>query len=235
MSSIAYGYQGHRRNVADLEQSATWRNLHPEFKRRFLAFTAASGYRIGVGTGWRSAASQDAERARRIASGTGARMAPSSRSWHCALPAGAIDVIFDDAAAQRWAHEHAEQFGLWFPASDEAWHVQAKGYPYGRTNGQKVPALPRIALPEDHPHPSVPFHHEVHHEPEVHRGMVGPVVTIVQTIMRDHGHPTLKVDGQFGFETEHAVTDLQRFFGMAPTGVVRDAEWKVLHFLTTQR
>ena len=33
VSSIQFGYGGHRRNIDDLDGSATWRNLDPEFKR----------------------------------------------------------------------------------------------------------------------------------------------------------------------------------------------------------
>lgn len=125
------GYRGNRVTLAQLRTHSTFANLHPEMRRRVEAMMIASGGTIGIGTGYRSPASQDAEYNRRQqlkAQGVHvAPMTPSSRSWHCA--GAAVDLVGDT----HWAGIHAPQFGLiqatW---GGEVWHFQPVELPHAR-------------------------------------------------------------------------------------------------------
>ena len=93
MTTYPYGYGSQRLTMDELEQKNTIKHCHPEFWRRLRALLIAGNGAVGVGTAWRSATLQDDERARRRRLGTGAPMAPSNKSWHCA--GAAADLVGD--------------------------------------------------------------------------------------------------------------------------------------------
>jgi hypothetical protein len=151
MTTYPDGYNGGRVTLDELRQHSTFSNLHPEFRRRVEAMLIASNGTVGIGTGYRSPASQDAEYRRRQqlqAQGVHtAPMTPSARSWHCA--GAAVDLVGDTA----WAGVHAPQFGLlqatW---GNESWHFQPIELPHARPSG----ASPDRWL----------GHHEIAHTPQ---------------------------------------------------------------------
>lgn len=53
-------------------------------------------------------------------------------------------------------------------------------------------------------------------------------VILIQTILHNHGHPNLKIDGDFGDNTVKAVKELQHFFGVTEDGVVGPTTWGLL-------
>jgi hypothetical protein len=155
------GYQGNRVTLAQLRTHSTFANLHPEMRRRVEAMMVASGGTIGIGTGYRSPASQDAEYHRRQelnAQGIHtAPMTPSSRSWHCA--GAAVDLVGDT----RWAGVHAPQFGLvqatW---GSETWHFQPIELPHARmTNSDPDRWIGHHEIPPTHTPLPVPAHPEL--------------------------------------------------------------------------
>jgi hypothetical protein len=169
------GYQGRRVTLDQLRQHSTFANLHPEMRRRVEAMMIASGGTIGIGTGYRSPASQDAEYQRRRqlqAQGVHtAPMTPSSRSWHCA--GGAVDLVGDTA----WAGVHAPQFGLlqatW---GGETWHFQPVELPHARPAGALVDEfIGHHGVPDVHEPQPVPA-------PPVHVGDDDDMVLILEDV-----------------------------------------------------
>jgi murein L,D-transpeptidase YcbB/YkuD len=47
-----------------------------------------------------------------------------------------------------------------------------------------------------------------------------PVHCVQAALSRDAGKPQLQIDGCYGPETQQAVMDLQRFFGLTPDGII---------------
>lgn len=97
-------------------------NLHPIFRQQLLAFIAASGGKVRIGSGWRSYEQQARLYADYKAGKPGqARAAPPGKSNHnFGL---AADLIYGPGGRE-WAHANAWRFGLRFPMGDEPWHVE---------------------------------------------------------------------------------------------------------------
>lgn len=101
-------------------------HLNPDFWKRVQALIAASGGRIGVNSAYRSEQEQAALFAaavKKYGSEAAARkwVAPPGHSNHG--KGIAVDLTGDLALA----HKLAPQFGLSFPMSWEAWHIEPVG------------------------------------------------------------------------------------------------------------
>lgn len=237
-----YAYQSQRLTMAELEAKVTWRNCHPEFRRRLKALLLASNGHLGVGTAWRSPAAQDAERARRLATGTGAQMAPSGRSYHC--NGMATDLVGD----LDWAAAHCGAFGLlkatW---GGEAWHFQPSEIPHARPLNQN-PALRTWSLPggvpTPVPHPQAPVSFPpfdpahakfslwpfATNKPTVRLGSIHESVKYLQSVLRwkANQQEIRDFDGRFGPVTLRAVRNVQAISGLPVTGIVNAATWAVI-------
>lgn len=99
--------------------------LNPQFAGPLQAFIAASGGRVRPGSGYRSYEEQ-ARLYNDYKNGVPgqARAAKPGHSMHNA--GMAMDLTFGPGGVE-WAHQHAAEFGLYFPMSDENWHVQLQG------------------------------------------------------------------------------------------------------------
>ncbi len=97
-------------------------NLHPLFLQQLLAFIAASGGKVQLGSGWRSYEEQAQLYADWLAGKPGqARAAPPGKSNH--NHGLAMDLKYGPGG-EEWAHAHAAEFGLRFPMEDEPWHIE---------------------------------------------------------------------------------------------------------------
>jgi hypothetical protein len=146
-----------------LEQQPTWRNMHPEFRRRVAALmvaAAAEQIPLGIGTGWRSYAMQLAGY-RRDPVGH-ARPGNSNHEGFPGNGNGDRDAVAADmvpAVAWPWMEANCARFGLrtFRDVNSEPWHIQPLEIPAGR-RGRTVRwdlgpwALP---TPNDAPPPSV--------------------------------------------------------------------------------
>ena len=110
--------------------------LAPSFRSALMQLVAASGGRIKIGSGFRT---RD-EQARLYKAKPNLAAKPGHSNHERGL---AADLIYADAAAQKWAHENAARFGLKFPMLNpkgkkyEPWHVEMATAPrssYGATN-----------------------------------------------------------------------------------------------------
>jgi peptidoglycan hydrolase-like protein with peptidoglycan-binding domain len=80
-----------------------------------------------------------------------------------------------------------------------------------------VPSKPLIAPPTT--------------RPELRIGARSEEVRYVQTVLKDRAAQNIVIDGYFGTQTAGAVINLQRFVGLAATGIVNAATWRVLAIL----
>lgn len=60
----------------------------------------------------------------------------------------------------------------------------------------------------------------------LHKGSLGRDVYILQCGLNDMGYKCGKPDGDFGTNTENAVKELQRAFGMKETGIAHEKVWQ---------
>ena len=160
---------GRMLTLDELEQQQTWRHLHPEFKRRVAAMmeaAAAEGVPLGIGTGWRSFASQLAGFRR-----DPRRFAAPGNSNHEGFPAngnGDRDAVAADMVprpAWTWMEANCARFGLrtFRHVNNEPWHVQPVEIPASRgrrTVRWELPAWPlpldrAVPTPEPTPPPPV--------------------------------------------------------------------------------
>lgn len=100
------------------------------FQTALNKMIAASGGKLKIKSGTRSTARQtqlwnaalkkygSAEKARKW-------VAPPGHSNH--ERGLAADLAYSDALSKQWAHEHAGEFGLNFPLSNEDWHIELRG------------------------------------------------------------------------------------------------------------
>jgi len=113
--------------------SGSWsgEGVNPELQRRYDAMLAAApdGIRNGVRvkSGFRTVERQQQlwdEALRKYGSAAAARrwVAPPGHSQH--NKGEAFDLQFDSPEARAWVHEHAKEFGLTFPMSNEDWHIE---------------------------------------------------------------------------------------------------------------
>lgn len=172
MVAVLVGYGTHQVELSDLPNHATWNRLDPEFARRLLALLTAADGRVGIGTGYRSDASQAVVFLQRtIEDPTGpltyngkryrlrpgmAPIAPPGRSFHT-LEDGALAA--DLTGDVQWALAHEAEFGLDGDINGEDWHFQPNDIP--RAFGTWViagrPRPSRFALPADPPPPIDPI------------------------------------------------------------------------------
>lgn len=103
--------------------------MQSDFEAKLNALIEASEGRITIVSGDRDEATQ-----RRLWEDAVARYGPDeARNW--VAPPGnsfhekgmAADLSFADSATRQWAHDNAARFGLWFPLSNEEWHVEPLG------------------------------------------------------------------------------------------------------------
>lgn len=128
--------------------------MHPTMQQRVDQLIAASGGKVGIGTGYRSSAQQEAlfrSRYRKTAKPvdaegkknwewdgsywehvSGAQAAPPGRSMH------EIGLAADLTGDLAWADANASRFGLkHFAQMGEPWHVQPSELPNGRSEYDK--------------------------------------------------------------------------------------------------
>lgn len=98
-------------------------NLNPAFSRQLQALINASGGRVSAGSGYRTEAEQKVlyDRYKAGVPGQARAAAPGKSQHNLGL---AMDLKFVDDAARKWAHDHAAEYGLYFPMEDEPWHIQ---------------------------------------------------------------------------------------------------------------
>jgi len=128
--------------------------MHPTMQQRVDQLIAASGGKVGIGTGYRSKAEQETmfrSRYRKTSSAvdsngkknwewdgsywehvSGAQAAPPGRSMH------EIGLAADLTGDLAWVTANAARFGLkHFDSMGEPWHVQPSELPNGRTEYEK--------------------------------------------------------------------------------------------------
>lgn len=245
-----FGYSTQRVTLEQLRTKSTFRNAHPELRRRVEAMMIASGGSVGVGTMWRDPVAQDRERARRLATHTGAQMAPSSRSWHCA--GGAIDVVGN----QRWARDNCHHFGLYYAtwAGESLWHQQLAELPHARPTGASVDQFvghheivnpPGAPVVEPHPAGFPPFNPAACQfslwplsgvKPVVRIGFHGDAAAYAQGVIRCKGGPDhqIPVDGVWGRTSAWHLMAFQNFFGLHADGWLGPQTWAMIDRLASQ-
>lgn len=67
-------------------------------------------------------------------------VAPPGKSQH--NHGNAADLEFMSPAAQEWVHQNAERYGLAFPLSNEAWHLEMAGARDGQPQGAAPAGTP---------------------------------------------------------------------------------------------
>lgn len=75
-------------------------------------------------------------------------------------------------------------------------------------------------------------------QPTLRRGATGPAVKFVQTVLAERAAQNVVINSTFDYSTEAGLKNLQKFFGMVPSGVVDANSWSMLKFLaglSTQR
>lgn len=179
MTTYPYGYNTppQQLTLAQLEARATWRNLHPEIKRRLLALfdaAQAAGVTLGIGEGARSAQQQRTvflQRHHIVPSGGCcsydgkrwmlnqgmAHAAPPGRSYHEDDAYEGRAVAADLVGNLKWMAARAAAYGFveFSNVGNEPWHVQPSEFPKARSQyaGQQLTVWP---LPTPSPIPPVP-------------------------------------------------------------------------------
>lgn len=123
--------------------------LDPRMQNALAAMFAAApdGY-LTINSGFRSPELQAQlyqQALQRYGSEAEARrwVAPPGRSQH--NHGRAVDLGFANDEARQWAHENAARFGLVFPLSNEAWHLElagARDMQQAPTQGAVQPQVP---------------------------------------------------------------------------------------------
>lgn len=125
----------------------------PKFEGSLLRFLNENPYGVGISSLDRSNEHQ-AELYAKAQAKYGANanqwVAPPGRSNH--NRGVAADLSYEDDNARKWAHENAPKYGLAFPLSNEAWHVEpanARGatQPEVVASGANSAAQPSVSTP----------------------------------------------------------------------------------------
>jgi hypothetical protein len=108
--------------------------IDPAFQQALEQMFAHAPRQIAINSGFRSHEEQKAlhDRAEQQHPGEANKWAAQpGTSWH--EFGYAADLRFADDTTLQWAHDHAEEYGLFFPMSWEPWHIQPLW-----TKGRKV-------------------------------------------------------------------------------------------------
>ena len=210
--------------------------MHPEYARRIFACIAHADGLVGIGNGWRSAATQAANHAK--APNTFAPPGASfheSHHWRSGTEAfAAVDTVGRHARHQdawNWMRDNAGRFGLctFWNVNGEPWHTQFVDLPKGVKSWQSAGRAdpPRFAVPGD---AGVPPHDTARSsygdlpandaKPVLSLGWHGDLVTYVQRVIADRAGGRITVDGDFGPQTLGRVKDVQFLANLATTGAV---------------
>ncbi|HSJ92133.1 MAG TPA: peptidoglycan-binding protein [Ilumatobacter sp.] len=214
--------------------------MHPEYARRIFACIESADGLVGIGGGWRSAATQAANHAK--APNTFAPPGSSfheSQHWASGLDAyAAVDTVGRHGRhdqAWNWMRDHAGEFGLctFWNVNGEPWHVQFVDLPKGARSWKQAgcPDPPTFTLtssgasPADasgtggtaSPYGPYPWNDA---KPVLRNGWHGDLVRYVQLVIDRAAGGHIEVDGVFGPQTEGRVKDVQFVAQLAPTGVI---------------
>ncbi len=177
--------------LAELDGQPTWRHLHPEFRRRVAALmVAAAGDQVplGIGTGWRSYATQLAGY-RRDPRGH----ARPGNSNHEGFPGGgngdrdAVAADMVPAGSWAWMDANCARFGLrtFRHVGDEPWHVQPVEIPAGRNRRVLRWELASWPIPGAGGPPSVPVvERHLDTLPERPAGPTSPIIERTEIAMQ---------------------------------------------------
>lgn len=118
------GYSGPMAGNVDTQ------HVDPRLRSAVEQLIAASHGQIGINSGYRDIARQaqlyqQALQKYGSAQEAGRWVAPPGHSRH--NEGEAVDLALRNAAAVAYAHQHAAEYGLTFPLSNENWHVELAG------------------------------------------------------------------------------------------------------------
>lgn len=124
IAATGSGYGGPQSGNVDTQ------HVDPRLRTAVEKLIAASHGQIGINSGYRDNARQAqlyAAALKKYGSPEAARkwVAPPGHSRH--NEGEAIDLALRNAAAVAFAHQHAAEYGLTFPLSNENWHVELNG------------------------------------------------------------------------------------------------------------
>lgn len=113
--------------------AGTTKGMDPTFAERLQAMVAASSGRLTIVSGYRSDELQAklfADAVKKYGSEAAARkwVAPPGKSNHNK------GIAADLGGDIQWAHDHAAEFGLYFPMQWEPWHIEPAGSRSGVTS-----------------------------------------------------------------------------------------------------
>ena len=115
------------------DQTSPYDNMDPAFASKLQALVDASNGRLSIESGYRDEATQqqlyDAAVAKYGPDEAANWVAPPGHSNH------EKGIAADLSGDLQWAHEHASEFGLYFPLSNEDWHIEPVGSRDPSTNG----------------------------------------------------------------------------------------------------
>lgn len=220
---------GYGTRLVDLEtlfSQSHVEKMHPEYARRLRTWIVSKNGHIGIGGSWRATGAQPDKPG----------FAPEGRSFHQyqLFRSGMTRFCAVDLVARNGDQRHrspnwsevpaknsaeAKRWGVHCNISSEPWHMQPTeigGWNTWRLLGRRDPKA-------DYPLPET--------RRTLKRGDFGGDVTIVQTVFRDKAAQPITIDGRFGPQTENAVVNVQRFFGLPVTRKVDDATWAVVDLL----
>ena len=224
--------------------------VEPEFRRRIENWIKAQGGKIGFGdilprsgensVSAASLANKSFHQLQKFSDGT---------EWACAIDlvvrrdgAGhsSGNVSWDDVPEQ--GSDDAEDWGVHCNVSNEAWHMQAvpmDGHTRWVNAGRKRPVagypIPTVDSPAPAPAPAPPVSGVSKPEQLPTLRMSPPrtqqeknYVALVQVIL-NKCQQGVTVDGWFGSQTDKAVRNVQKFFGLEVDGIVGPKTWALLH------
>ena len=212
--------------------------MHPEYARRLFAWLESEGGRIGIGSGYRSSATQLRlwlSNPRRFARPGNSfheehRWA-SGGSWYAAVDL----VVARPGAVHRspsWAEmESAKAFGIHAFITGEPWHAQLRetrscsDWKKAGSPDPLVIALPGNPTPTPPPTGSSTIVNVT--VTTIRKGDQGGWVRKLQALLTTFNQD-VTVDGDFGPQTDTSVRAVQAFLGLTVDGVAGPQTWGVL-------
>lgn len=243
------GYGNRRLSLDDLRAEHEAR-MHPEFARRLFACIEEAGGLVGIGNGWRSRETQEANfrRAPNTFAPPGLSFHESHRFTSGLEAYAAVDSVGRDARhdeAWDWMRDHAGRFGLrtFWNVNGEPWHTQCNDIPNGVSTwtkagcpdpgGFRVATAPPlgdganrtitgdVALAGGPPTLAPYGLHQLNDDkPVLQLGWHGDLVEYIQRVILDKAGGRIAVDGDFGPKTDARVRDVQAFVSLPVTGIV---------------